>query len=192
MPQLCTPMPPGGATAAERAGGLGAVWGVCGCLFVGVSIPWRGTAEGRGDTPLQGHDNPFPAQGPFGPTEHPPWAQRPGEARREQQRRLPGRAGPSLPRVPPGPSVPAQPRFFPRFFPRSARPAPSVCSAAAAAATDTVSAGWERARKHLFPTWGRWGGRASGAAWPRRGLPPLKPGPYNPRDRLSERSRSVF
>lgn len=76
MPQLCTPMPPGGATAAERAGGLGAVWGVCGCLFVGVSIPWRGTAEGRGDTPLQGHDNPFQPRAHLGPlnTRHGPSA----------------------------------------------------------------------------------------------------------------------
>lgn len=51
------------------------------------------------------------------------------------------------------------------------------------------------ARKHLFPTWGRWGGRASGAARPRRGLPPLTAAvtrPYNPRDHLSERSHSVF
>lgn len=148
MPQLCTLMPLGGAAAAERAGGLGAILGAC--LFVGVSIPWRGTAEGAGDTPLQGHDNPV--SGPPRPSRQPPWAQRPGAARREQQRRLPGRAG-TLPAL--GPSRPVCARFPPIPQLRSAplRPARLRLSAVRPQLPAQIRcrrAG--RARKHLFPT----------------------------------------
>lgn len=140
MPQLCTLMPPGGAAAAEWAGGLRAVWGACnGRLFVGSPSP--GGARQRARAAPRSRDTTVRASGPPGLPQHPRWAQRPGAARREQQRRLPGRAG-ALPAL--GPS---RLRLcpLPAGSPAPPRPAPSVCSAAAAAGTDTVSAGRESA-----------------------------------------------
>lgn len=115
MLQLCTLMPPGGAAAAERTGGLGAVLGASGCLW-GL-CPLAGHGRGRGRYPAPGTRQPSP--GPTWAPSAPAMGPAPRAARREQQRRLPGRAG-ALPAR--GPSRPVCARFPP--VPRSAG---SVC-----------------------------------------------------------------
>lgn len=146
--------------------------------FWGFACAWRGMKKGVGDTSLQGHDSPAGRPSLPGPPQphvggklrsvgH-PGAERPGPAGLrpwlEQQRRLAGRAagsgggagggrgpGPSslLPRgvgvcVPPPPVSPSL--------------TPSVCRVAGSCRYRYGVGGPGRARKHLFPTWGRWGG----------------------------------
>lgn len=190
MPQLCTLMPPRGAAAAERAGGLRAVWGACnGCLFVGSPSPGGAEGRGRGRHPARGTRQSEP-RAHLGSLSTRAGPNAPGRRGASSSAACRAGRGRSMPWVPPG-SVCAR---FPPVPPlRPARLRLSAARPQLPAQIRCRRAG--RARKHLFPTWGRWGGRACGTARPRRGLSPLPAAvtrPYSPWDRLSERSHSVF
>lgn len=91
----------------------------------------------------------------------------------------------------PGPSVFVSPRPGPPVSPSLT---PSVCSAAGSCRHRYGVGGPGRARKHLFPTWGRWGGSPGSAARPPSfpHLPPPANRPQRPRDRFAKRSLSIF
>lgn len=112
--------------------------GACGCLFV-VSLPPVGARQRPRVSPRcrDTTSQPWAQLGPLSTRDGPSAPGRRGASSSAACRA--GRAR-SLPSVPPARLCPLRPGS-----PAPLRPAPSVCSAAAAAGTDTVSAGRESA-----------------------------------------------
>lgn len=142
-------------------GNFGCLW-----LFVcGVSVPWRGTAEGAGDTPLQGHDSRDRVPGPPGPPQPPRWRPAPRGGAARAAAPPAGQGGdPPCPRSLPGPSVPASPRF-----PRSAPPG-SVCLQRGRSCRHRYGVGGPGERGNTCFQHGEGGEGARGGAGQRRSL----------------------